>query len=377
MPSAPTFLFAGGGTGGHLYPGLAIAEALRSRASASNEPAPRCLFICSTRPIDASILRAEGTEFEPLRAEPFGVHPKRLLRFLLAWRGSVSAAERMLERERAASPRIVVAAMGGFVAAPVVAAAMSMRIPIALVNLDAAPGKANRWIASRATVALSATGESEKVPSQWRRIAPIVRSAALPRGTPDACRGRLGLREATPTLFVSGGSQGATSINALLMRLASTRADAFAGWQVFHQTGERDAAPVAEAYRNGGVSAVVVPFCAAMGDAWGASDLAVARGGAGTVGEAWASATPTVFLPYPYHRDEHQRWNARPLEVAGGALIVRDRIDPSANEPDAGEALVRLLRDAPARARMRDALQRLGPADGARAAAEAIAGLTP
>lgn len=378
MPSAPTYVFAGGGTGGHLYPGLAIAEELSRAATARGAPAPRCVFLCSRRPIDASILRAEGAIFEPLDAAPFSLRPAAFLRFARAWPGSVAGARRALEREAAAAggaANLRVAAMGGFVAAPVVAAARALRIPVALVNLDAVPGKANRWIARRAALTLSATGASDRAPPGWTRIPPIVRAGALPRGSPDDCRRRLGLREGVRTLFVSGGSQGATSINALLARLVTANPSAFAGWQVFHQTGEKGADMAREAYAGAGVSAVVVPFCSAIGDAWGAADLAVARCGAGTVGEVWASATPTVFLPYPYHRDEHQRWNAAPLEAAGGAVIERDLIDPERNAGGAGATTVRLLTDASARDAMRAALRALGPADGASRAAAALAGL--
>ncbi len=112
-----------------------------------------------------------------------------------------------------------------------------------------------------------------------------------------------------------------------------------------------------------------------MGLAWRAADLALSRCGAGAVAEAWANRVPALFLPYPYHRDEHQRWNAQPLVDIGGALLERDRIDPALNAKAAGATLAALLRDPPRLRAMAAALERLGPADGADRAARRILGL--
>lgn len=372
----PTLLiFAGGGTGGHIYPALAVAEAARSLA-----PGVRCTFLCSTRPIDAAILRAHGATFEPIPAAPFGARPRALARFLMSWRGAVARARAVIEREAGTDGRMPVklVAMGGFVAAPAVSAARRLRIPVALVNLDAVPGKANRVIARRADLNLSATGPAERVPPSWRRIPPIVRRDAMPPAPPDECRRLLGLDPDTPTLFISGGSQGARTINDLLIHLLDTGAeirDAFRGWQVFHQTGDKGEAEVRAVYERAGIPARVVPFWDRIGVAWGAADAAIARSGAGTVGEVWASATPTIFLPYPYHRDQHQRINAEPLTRVGGAEVIDDLIDPARSAPAFGAAIRRLLTDANRRVAMRDALRSLGPTDGAGQAAKAVLAL--
>ena len=109
-----------------------------------------------------------------------------------------------------------------------------------------------------------------------------------------------------------------------------------------------------------------------MGRVWGASDLAIGRCGAGSVGEAWANRVPCIFMPYPYHRDQHQRQNALPLENAGGATIVEDRIEVSENLAGAGRVLGSLMADGSRREGMREKLRELGPADGAGALADAI-----
>jgi UDP-N-acetylglucosamine--N-acetylmuramyl-(pentapeptide) pyrophosphoryl-undecaprenol N-acetylglucosamine transferase len=360
------FVFAGGGTGGHLFPGLAIAEEISRRVEGA-----RFVYLCSHREIDARILGKAGVEFEPMPARPFSVRPVGLARFIGSWGPTVRAARAALRKAREGADQIDLIALGGFVAAPVVQAARVERVPVTMVNLDAVPGKANRWIARRAgrvMTALPVEGHA------WELIGPVVRRAAVPGGDAALCRTRLGLSPDNSTLLVCGGSQGAGSINGMMTRLVETRPAMLAGWQVVHQTGERDVDQVREAYRAAGVRAVVEPFFEAMGDCWGASDLAVSRAGAGSVFEAWASRTATLFMPYPFHRDEHQRHNARPLEAAGGAVIARDRIDPARNAQDAGRVLEELIGDEPRRSAMREALAGLGEADGAGRVAGVVAG---
>lgn len=362
MTHSRTFIFAGGGTGGHIFPALAIAEQLRAA-----DPGAAFLYLVSSRPLDAEVLAARGERFVPLPARPLLTSPLGVARFVGSWGPSVRAARGAIREAQGRGPHLV--AMGGFVCPPAVQAARAQRVPVSLVNLDAVPGLANRWAARRAGRVLT----SAPVPGRrWEAVGPIVRAQALPGGTPGECRRRLGLDPDRPTLFVSGGSQGARSINRFMAAFARAEGSALAGWQVIHQTGPDAEGGLAEAYAAGGTGAMVVPFLTEVGLAWGAADLAVARAGAGSVAEAWASRTPTVFLPYPHHADEHQRANARPLEAAGGAVVVTDRIDPEANLAEHGAMLAALLSYAQRREAMRGALAGLGPADGAARVAAAL-----
>jgi UDP-N-acetylglucosamine--N-acetylmuramyl-(pentapeptide) pyrophosphoryl-undecaprenol N-acetylglucosamine transferase len=369
--SAQAFVFAGGGTGGHLFPGLAIAERLRARSAAG----VRLLFLCSDRPLDAKILTDEGAEFRVVPAKPMSLRPRGLVRFLGSWGPSVRAGRAVLRELKGAGDEVTVIAMGGFVAAPVVQAARAERCRAVLVNLDAVPGKANRWIARRADLRFTAApvvGGGAK--QDWRVVPPIVRVAALNTEPKGVCRAGFALDPEASTLLVTGASQGASSINRLLMELVRTSPAAFRGWQIIHQTGQADTDEVRAAYAEAGLRAVAEPFFRTMGRAWGAADLAVSRAGAGSVAEAWANRVPTVFLPYPYHRDQHQKFNAKVLEDAGAAVVIEDLIDPIANVASAGRLLLDLLSNGTERGRMGAALTKLGPADGADRIARAVLG---
>ncbi|CAG0993296.1 UDP-N-acetylglucosamine--N-acetylmuramyl-(pentapeptide) pyrophosphoryl-undecaprenol N-acetylglucosamine transferase [Phycisphaerales bacterium] len=370
-----TFIFAGGGTGGHIFPALGIAEAL-----VAARPGSRLRFLVSQRPLDAEILGKERlagapADFCPIPAQPFSLRPGAFLRFITWWGASVRAGREAIRAARAEGP-VVVVAMGGFVAAPVVQAARVEKVPAILINLDAVPGKANRWIAQHVRRVLTAAPLSpgHERPG-WEAIPPIVRAGAVCDLAQAECRREFGLVPDRPTLLVTGGSQGAGSVNALLGALAAMPDSPMRGWQVIHQSGKGAAEEVRATYRQAGVGAWVGEFIDRMGVAWGAADLAVSRAGAGSVAEAWANRVPTLFMPYPYHRDQHQSHNARVLVEAGGAVLAADLIDPGRNVRGAGEELRGLLADVRRREAMRKALEGLGPAEGAARAAEAVMSL--
>ena len=348
------FIFAGGGTGGHLYPALAIHEQLKLI-----EPGAGVRYLCSDRPLDAELLSAEHVDFQPLPAKPIALRPRGLMRFLNSWGPSVRAARAAIREMNKTHDRVDLVAMGGFVAAPAAQAARVEKIPVTLVNLDAVPGKANRIIARRAGTIVSAAPTDR----DWQQVPPIVRQKAICNDDPADCRRSFGLDPHTKTLLITGGSQGARSINEFMRALLNEQPQLFDGWQVIHQTGQ--GAEGESAFANAGVGAFVAPFIDQIGRAWRAADLAISRSGAGSVADAWVSATPTIFMPYPYHRDQHQKLNAEPLRTIGGAIVVDDLIEPPANLTSAGRHIARLMQGAGARSDMGVKLGELGPADGA------------
>lgn len=371
MSASTAILFAGGGTGGHIFPGLAIAECLHK-----SNPHIAISFLCSRRPGDAEMLRAERlagepVAFDPIPAQPFVLRPRGLVRFVGSWGGSVRRARELIRTAKANHGRVVVVAMGGFVAAPVVQAARVERCPVIMVNLDATPGRANRWIAKHASFVFTAA----RVPdSGWTLVPPIVRSAARAPGSAAHCRRTLGLDSDRPVLLVTGASLGAQTINRFMIAYSGECGQELrdGGWQVVHQSGKSDIEELRIAYKNARVDAVVEPFFREMGLAWGCAEMAISRAGAGSVAEAWCNQVPTVFLPYPFHADQHQKLNALPLETAGAAMLAEDLIEPRKNLSAVGPVLSGMLKDAQARARMRGALACLGPADGAERVAQTI-----
>ena len=363
-----TFLFAGGGSGGHIYPGLAIAEQLLALAPAP----PTIAFIVSDRVIDRSILEKHPYPFTASPAKPLSARPRGLIRFLANWGNAVRHTRSQI-REHAARGPVHLVAMGGFVAAPAVQAARAERIPITMVNLDAVPGKANRWMARRVRASDQVFTAARLAPHcpqpTWREVPPIVRAGSRATMTSEDARRTLGLLPDRPVLMITGGSQGIRTINGFALAFAESADGARllreGGWQIIHQTGRGDEGRVAERYQAAGTTALVQPFVDHMNLWYAAADLVLGTAGAGNVAEVWANGVPALLMPYPYHKDQHQKFNALAIEQCGGAIIARDHIDPQANLREVGPVLAGLLGDAEKRAVMRRALGTLGPADGA------------
>ncbi len=368
-PARRAFVFAGGGTGGHIYPALAVIEQLR-RA----DPEVVVHILCSDRPNDSVILRDAGVPFAPLPAKAMILRPRGFIRFFANWGPSVRRTRQLIRSLKNTHASVVLVAMGGFVAAPAARAGHREHVPVVLVNLDAVPGKANELIARKAATVWSTT-EVEGHPD-WLRVRPIVRAGILQARSPGPAREAFGLDPDTRTLLITGGSTGATSINGFITACLKARPGEFAGWQVIHQVGtqisEEQIGRIRAAYLAAGVRAWVERSITDMGSAYAAADLGVGRSGAGSVAECWAARLPSVLLPYPHHRDRHQLHNARVLTDAGAARTLDDRIDPGANLRAHGQALLGLLTDPAQREAMRAGFEGLGRPDGAETIARAL-----
>ncbi|MBL4590526.1 MAG: UDP-N-acetylglucosamine--N-acetylmuramyl-(pentapeptide) pyrophosphoryl-undecaprenol N-acetylglucosamine transferase [Phycisphaerales bacterium] len=356
------YLFVGGGTGGHLYPAIAIAEQIRAR-----QPDSLIRFVCSNRPIDAKILTDAGEDFVAIDACPMGRSFGAITRFIKGWRSSYKQS-RALIYELLPTRDVIVVAMGGFVAPAPAWAAKRMRVPVVLVNLDAVPGKANLLIARFANRVCTALPVSTK---RWQVLGPIVRESA--KGTREQGIKAFGLDDAKQALLVTGGSQGAQSINEFMCAMVGSFPQAFDGWQIIHQTGE-DESNLASVYECAGITAWVNPYIEHMGDAWGCADLTIGRCGAGTVSEAWASRVPAAFFPYPFHKDQHQKHNAMPMVNAGAAVLFEDFVDPAQNINAHGQQLAAILSSPDQLASMLGGFDAMGSTDGAGAAARLLVG---
>lgn len=348
MTGQRTYIIAGGGTGGHLYPALAAAEQLGRLV-----PRAKIVFACSSREIDRRILdpMPYGVVSQPVRPLPRG--PRGWPAFLKAWVASSLQARQMVRDLRPAA----VLGTGGFAAAPLVKAAASRGIATALLNPDAVPGKANLFLARRADVIFT------QFPATLSAFPAGVRGKVRCVGCPVAERfltatralavERFALRGDRATLLVLGGSLGAASINDVLAALAADMTALAEAWQVLHITGPtKDQSPVGAGKQRDsggdgatGPHAVRLEYCHQMELAYAAADLVLCRAGAATVAELAATATPAVFLPYPYHKDQHQKLNAAPLAEAGAAVILQDRISAAANAEMLRRELIPLMQD--------------------------------
>ena len=365
MADRPTIMFAGGGTGGHIFPNLAVVERLRDQG-VRFEPH----FLISRRPLDAAILNEAGITATPLAIEPPGRRPWGWPRRLRLAMSGIRAASRVTRSTGAAA----VVATGGFVSVAAARAARRRGLPLAVVNLDAVPGRANRLLVGRAERVFTAypwpavrAAESIGVP---------LRRRAVDEADSATARSAMGLDPSRETLLIVGGSQGAGTLNAMGPKSARALGGPLPDWQWLHLAGsETEAATLGDAYRAAGVEARVLAFSNDMGRVWRSATVAVSRAGAGSVAEAWANGVPTIFLPYPHHRDQHQRLNAAPMAASGGALIIEDAVDAQRNADAVARAVMQLVGDVDGLESMRQALQRSRPTDGAAAVARWVAGI--
>ena len=366
--ASPIYIFAGGGTGGHLVPALAVAEELTTLA-----PDARIVFACSDRPIDRRILdpTPHAVVVQPVRPMPRGLRgwPRFATRYLAA---------RRLARDmvRDLSP-VAVFALGGFAAAPVASAAARAGIRTALLSIDAVPGLANRLLARRAGAIFA---QFERTAGGYGRYGGKVRvvgcpvRAALASGDRDEAARALGLRTDRRGLLIMAGSLGAANINEAAAGIRPDL-DALAGeWQVLHVAGPGKGSQAERAWAGADIHAVTMEFCERMDLAYAAADVVLCRAGAATVGELAATGTPAVLMPYPHHRDQQQRHNAAAPAEDGAAVVVPDACDPAANAQRLRESLVAILRDPARLEAMQSAAEARKPTGAARAIAEFLAG---
>ena len=311
-------LLTGGGTGGHLFPALAVAGALKR-----SQPAPEILFVGSVRGIEATTVPQEGYPFEALPAMPM---PRRLgislLRAGLSNLRSVLRARALLDSWK---PDVIFAT-GGFASAPVLAAARLKRVPVILHEQNSVPGVTNR-LASRFArevhIAFSAARYRFPRRDHLRLSGSPIREGIVSGSRSKALR-LFRLDNARRTVFIFGGSQGAHRINeAVLDALPyfSKRRDI----QFVIQAGQKDYGWMLERCRSIPVRTWVRPFIVEMGDAYSIADLVVCRAGALTLAELAAAGKPAILIPYPHATADHQTLNAESAVETGAAELIADR----------------------------------------------------
>lgn len=299
---------AGGGTGGHLFPGLAVAEFAASTAGAS------VVFIGSQVGIESRVIPRTRFPFHAIAVE--GVRGRGLrgaFDLALQLPPALLRSWSLLGRERVD----VVVGVGGYASFPVVVAAWLRRIPAILLEQNVRPGLANRTLGRFARKICTTFAEAQAQFPQGRSIQtgnPVreLRSAK----TPDP---------QSFTLLVFGGSQGARHINDAFVAAAPTLRAAIPNLRIIHQTGADDVERLRSHYAETSVDAEVHGFIDDMGTAYGRADLVVCRSGATTIAEITNLAKAAIMIPFPFAADDHQRANAEVLAQRGACLMVLDR----------------------------------------------------
>jgi UDP-N-acetylglucosamine--N-acetylmuramyl-(pentapeptide) pyrophosphoryl-undecaprenol N-acetylglucosamine transferase len=357
-------LIAGGGTGGHLYPGIAVARELLSRY-----PSAKVTFVGTAAGIEARVIPREGFELDVIRSAGLkGKSLKTLLRGASLVPLSAVDAWRVVSKRRPA----VAVGLGGYSSGPVIAVAALRGIPTLLMEQNAMPGLANRTLA-RVVDAAAVTYEASR---EFFGSKAFVSGNPVRREFFDSAEGAheqqhdaAAMRGGARRVLVFGGSQGAHAINVAMMEAASLLAPAAARVALTHQTGERDLEIVREAYRGHGLEARVEPFLFAMDREMKSADLVVCRAGATTLAELTAAGRPSVLIPLPTATDDHQRKNAQAMVTAGASLMVEQR--ELTGDRLAGEILA-LVADAPRLAAMGSAARSLARPDAARVIVDRI-----
>ena len=310
-------MIAGGGTGGHLYPGIAIAEEIRRRS-----PAARVVFAGRGLPLERDIVGRHG--YELLAVSSGGVvgrsFGRRVRGALLALMG-IGESMRMLGRLQ---PRAVIG-VGGYASGPMVLAAAIRRIPTLVAEQNAVPGLTNR-ILGRVAGQVAITHEETRRFFGGRGVVtgnPI--RAEFAAADRDRARLRRAAGAAPFHLLVFGGSQGAKALNSAVLGALPRMAESRARLRITHGTGAADLERVRAGYAALGFAADVRPYLTDIRAAYEDADLVVARAGAGTVSELAACGRAAILVPLPTSAHDHQRGNAARVAAAGAAILIEER----------------------------------------------------
>ena len=346
-------LIAGGGTGGHLYPGIAVAREIKARV-----PDAQVAFVGTAAGIESRVVPREGFALETIRSAGLkGKSIASLARGVGLLPLSALDAWSVVSRRH---PSIVIG-VGGYSSGPVVLLAALRGIPTLLMEQNAMPGATNRLLARFVKAAAVTYEESAR----------FFAGRAFLSGNPVRPEFLGGVHDehgspregSAARVLVFGGSQGAHAINVAMVEAAPRLAAAAPGLAITHQTGERDLEMVRDGYRRAGLQARVEPFLYAMDREMRDADLVVSRAGATTLAELTAAGRPSILIPLPTATDDHQRRNAEALVVKGAARMIEQR---SLDGALLASEIVALARNAADRAAMSAAARRMAKPDAAK-----------
>ena len=415
-------VFSGGGTAGHLFPGLAVAQRLAAAISRV-----RITFCGVGKPLERKSVTRAGFDYVTLPARPLPGGAREAVAFLVENLASYLAAGRYLREEHVAA----VVGLGGYASVPMARAATRRHVPLVLLEQNAVAGKATRWLARRAALIctsfeqtgallrcqcpIRATGNpvrgeffaksSGERRDSGRPNDPSRRVDAAAKLNPDLQSPLPDLRSLIPDpqslipdprspipdpqslipnpqslipnpsltqLLVLGGSGGARSLNENVPRALYKIRQQLAGWQIVHQSGEADFDATRNLYAKFDLPATVTPFLGDMPTALAATDLAVCRAGGTTLAELAIAGVPAVLLPYPHAADDHQAANARHFAAGGGCITIDERDVPGRLDDHLADMLCFLVANEGLRRQMSAAMGELARPNAAADVAELI-----
>jgi UDP-N-acetylglucosamine--N-acetylmuramyl-(pentapeptide) pyrophosphoryl-undecaprenol N-acetylglucosamine transferase len=354
----PLVAIACGGTGGHLFPGLAVGEELL-------ELGCDVMLLVSPKDVDQQAVRAV-TNMQIITLPAVGLVRGNLSGFFKGFRQSLRESKHVF----AERPPAAVLAMGGFTSAPPILAARKCKAVTFLHESNTIPGRANRllsWIVDQAFVGFPMAAKRLHLREVLATGTPV--RPQFTRGSAESARIALGLQPNRDTLFVMGGSQGASAINQLILRCLPDLRRELPETQFLHLTGTRDYERIAAAYREAKAPAVVRPFLTEMELALNAATVAVSRSGASSLAEFAAMRVPAILIPFPAATDNHQFYNARALVEGGAARMLGEQRSTPENLM---QVIVELMSTPAERRRLASAIAEWHRPRAARDIAEAI-----
>jgi len=324
-------IIAGGGTGGHLFPGLAVAEEFKKR-----DDSTEVIFVGTEYGIEARVVPREGYPIKFLRAEGLvGVSyikkAKAILKTFLSFADSYKII-------RTVRPDIVIG-VGGYASGATMLTSFFLSIPTMILEQNSIPGLTNKILGRFVeTVCITYQESMSFFPKGKTFLTGNPVRMQILRGSIESAYRLFSLNKDLFTVFVFGGSSGARSINTAIVDSLNNLLDLKDNIQFLHQTGRTDYESIREAYRKRGFKGTMTPFIYQMGEAYAVADVVISRAGATTLAELTALGKPAILIPYPYAAGLHQELNARKLTELGAAKMIR-------NSELKGETLAHSIRE--------------------------------
>jgi UDP-N-acetylglucosamine--N-acetylmuramyl-(pentapeptide) pyrophosphoryl-undecaprenol N-acetylglucosamine transferase len=365
MTNKQHIVFTGGGTAGHLFPGLAVANQLAKEAIAA-----KITFAGTGKTFERHLVESAGFAYIALNCRPLPQRIRDVIPFVADNMTGYRAAHRFLRDEKVG----VVVGLGGYASVPMARAAVRLRIPLVLLEQNVVPGRATRWLANSATAICASFEDTLDCFRSNEHVVCTGNPIRLALAGATAADGAIS-RDAAPKtrqLVVLGGSSGSQTLNDNVPRSLERLRAALRGWTIVHQTGERDLDATQRQYLELGIDAKIVAFVDDVPALLAESDAAVCRAGGTTLAELAAAGLPAILIPYPFATDDHQRANAEVFASSGGCVLV-DEFDASGQLDLAiARHLWPLLTDNAFRRSMSASIRQMAQPDAAAAVAHTI-----